>query len=82
MPPIREFAIVVCSCGWRIGDTTRAATEEMATVEEIILRANVSKMYRHHKLGHRLTGKREYRGIIEDEALKIKERQELKETTT
>ncbi len=74
MPAPREFAIVTCSCGWRLGDV-RSGTIEIADTEELILRANVTKMYRHYQLGHRLTGKREYRGIIEDEALRLYERE-------
>ena len=78
MPPSRANAIVTCSCGWRIGDVARAQmTEEMQEVEEKILRANVIKAYRHHQLGHCLTGRREFRGIIEDEALKIYERERV-----
>jgi hypothetical protein len=76
--PSRLAAIVVCSCGWKVGDAARAQrSEEQEEVEQKVLRANVTKMYRHHQLGHRLTGRSEYRGLIEDEALKIYERERV-----
>lgn len=74
--PSRMNAIVTCSCGWRVGDVLRfELTDEQAEVEKTILRSKVVQMYRHYQLGHRLTGKSEFRRVIEDEALKIYERE-------
>jgi len=55
MPPPRDSAIVVCSCGWRTGNAARAALhEDLLGAEVVLLEMRVPQMVRHWKLGHRI----------------------------
>jgi hypothetical protein len=56
MPHPRAVSIVLCSCGWRIGNSARAALhEDLMAVEHALIAAELPRLVRHWQLGHRLT---------------------------
>jgi hypothetical protein len=54
--PRRDQAAIICSCGWKLGNTSRAAMhEDMEAVEHALIEASVPRLIRHWRLGHRIT---------------------------
>lgn len=74
--PTRANAIVVCSCGFKVGNMNRIGMDEEAlAVEEGILAAYVPRLVRHWTLGHRLSlgenAPREFLGVIAEAARRV-----------
>jgi hypothetical protein len=76
--PRRDQAVVICSCGWKVGNMDRArACEEMEAVEYALVAASVERLVRHHELGHRFTlgpnAPRSFLAVIAEAARRVAE---------
>jgi hypothetical protein len=78
MPSPRSTAIVVCSCGWRAGDSARAGTcEEAEEAERVLLELKVPTMIRHWDLGHQVTLQdRKFAGVVAKAASRLRDQRE------
>lgn len=50
----RAFALVLCSCGWRFGDSRRLEDEDRLEFELAVVRGIVPMMIRHWELKHEI----------------------------